>query len=210
MLTNQDEFISSIAWGKVNNLLPVIVQDFKTSEVLMLGYMNEEALRESLKQGKVVFYSRTKQRLWLKGEESGHYLNIVEMGLDCDKDTLLVLASPVGAICHTGSISCFEETSKKGDFVFLSRLERLINSRKNGDIGKSYTSELFAKGTKRIAQKVGEEGVETALAAVCGDKNELLNEGADLLFHLCVLLADKNLSLNEIIAILKERNAKKE
>ena len=210
MLTNQDEFISSIAWSKVNNLLPVIVQDYKTSEVLMLGYMNEEALRESLKQGRVVFYSRTKQRLWLKGEESGHYLNIVEMGLDCDKDTLLVFASPVGATCHTGSISCFEETSKKGDFAFLSRLERLINSRKNGDTSKSYTSELFAKGTKRIAQKVGEEGVETALAAVCGDKNELLNEGADLLFHLCVLLADKNVSLNEIIAILKERNAKKE
>ena len=210
MLTNQDEFISSIAWGKVNNLLPVIVQDAKSCEVLMLGYMNEQALRESLKQGKVVFYSRTKGRLWLKGEESGHYLNIVEMGLDCDKDTLLVLASPVGATCHTGSISCFEETSKKGDFAFLSRLERLINSRKNGDTSKSYTSELFAKGTKRIAQKVGEEGVETALAAVCGDKNELLNEGADLLFHLCVLLADKNVSLNEIIAILKERNAKKE
>ena len=209
-MTNENDFINSIAWSKVNNLLPVIVQDFKSCEVLMLGYMNEEALRESLKQKKVVFYSRTKQRLWLKGEESGHYLNIVEMGLDCDKDTLLVLANPVGATCHTGSISCFEETSKKGDFAFLSRLERLINSRKNGDTSKSYTSELFAKGTKRIAQKVGEEGVETALAAASGDKNELLNEGADLLFHLCVLLADKNVNLNEIITILKERNAKKE
>ena len=209
-MTNENDFINSISWSKVNNLLPVIVQDAKSCEVLMLGYMNEEALRESLKQKKVVFYSRTKQRLWLKGEESGHYLNIVEMGLDCDKDTLLVLASPVGATCHTGSISCFEETSKKGDFAFLSRLERLINSRKNGDTSKSYTSELFAKGTKRIAQKVGEEGVETALAAASGDKNELLNEGADLLFHLCVLLADKNVNLNEIIAILKERNAKKE
>ena len=210
MLPNEDELVKSIDWGKVNGLLPVIVQDASSCEVLMLGYMDESALRESLRQGRAVFYSRSKGRLWLKGEESGHYLNIVEMGLDCDKDTLLLLARPVGATCHTGEISCFEGVSKNADFVFLSRLERLINSRKMGDASKSYTAELFAKGIKRIAQKVGEEGVETALAAVAGDESELLNESADLLFHLCVLLASKNVNLSEVIGILKERNAKKE
>lgn len=201
-----NEMIQSINWQKVNHLLPVIVQDFSTSEVLMLGYMNEEALRESIRQKKVVFFSRTKQRLWLKGEESGNFLHIVEMGLDCDKDTLLILAHPQGPTCHTGSISCFENTSKKSDFVFLSRLEKLINSRKNADENSSYTAELFKKGTKRIAQKVGEEGVETALAACVKDKFELKNESADLMYHLTVLLADANLSLNDVICVLKERN----
>lgn len=201
-----NETIQSINWQKVNHLLPVIVQDFSTSEVLMLGYMNEEALRESIRQKKVVFFSRTKQRLWLKGEESGNFLHIVEMGLDCDKDTLLILAHPQGPTCHTGSISCFENTSKKSDFVFLSRLEKLINSRKNADENSSYTAELFKKGTKRIAQKVGEEGVETALAACVKDKFELKNESADLMYHLAVLLADANLSLNDVICVLKERN----
>lgn len=201
-----NEMIQSINWQKVNHLLPVIVQDFSTSEVLMLGYMNEEALRESIRQKKVVFFSRTKQRLWLKGEESGNFLHIVEMGLDCDKDTLLILAHPQGPTCHTGSISCFENTSKKSDFVFLSRLEKLINSRKNADENSSYTAELFKKGTKRIAQKVGEEGIETALAACVKDKFELKNESADLVYHLAVLLADANLSLNDVICVLKERN----
>lgn len=201
-----DELIQSIDWQKVGNLLPVIVQDYQTSEVLMLGYMNEQALRESLKQKKVVFFSRTKQRLWLKGEESGNFLHIVQMGLDCDKDTLLVLANPVGATCHTGTISCFESTSKEADFAFLARLERLINSRKNADEKTSYTAELFKKGTKRIAQKVGEEGVETALAACVKDECELKNESADLIYHLCVLLADANLSFSDVIKVLKERN----
>lgn len=201
-----DELIQSIDWQKVGNLLPVIVQDYQTSEVLMLGYMNEQALRESLKQKKVVFFSRTKQRLWLKGEESGNFLHIVQMGLDCDKDTLLVLANPAGATCHTGTISCFESISKEADFAFLARLERLINSRKNADEKTSYTAELFKKGTKRIAQKVGEEGVETALAACVKDECELKNESADLIYHLCVLLADANLSLSDVIKVLKERN----
>lgn len=201
-----DELIQSIDWQKVGNLLPVIVQDYQTSEVLMLGYMNEQALRESLKQKKVVFFSRTKQRLWLKGEESGNFLHIVQMGLDCDKDTLLVLANPAGATCHTGTISCFESISKEADFAFLARLERLINSRKNADEKTSYTAELFKKGTKRIAQKVGEEGVETALAACVKDECELKNESADLIYHLCVLLADANLSFSDVIKVLKERN----
>lgn len=201
-----EEDIKNIDWDKVNGLLPAIVQDAKSCEVLMLGFMNEAALRESLKIGRVVFYSRTKKRLWCKGEESGNFLNIVKMGLDCDKDTLLILANPSGVTCHNGEISCFETVSKLGDFAFLSRLARLINSRKNGDSKISYTAKLFESGVKRIAQKVGEEGVESALAAISGDEGELLNESADLLFHLMVLLSAKNLNLNDVIGILKNRN----
>lgn len=209
MILKDENFIQSIHWQKVNGLLPVIVQDYKSAEVLMLGFMNEEALKASLEQKRVIFYSRTKQRLWCKGEESGNFLNIVDLGLDCDKDTLLILVNPLGVTCHTGSISCFEELSKKADFVFLSRLERLISSRKEADADGSYTAKLFQSGIKRIAQKVGEEGVESALAAVAGDEEELINESADLLFHLSVLLASKNLNLNAVIAKLKERNEEK-
>ncbi|AJD01012.1 bifunctional phosphoribosyl-AMP cyclohydrolase/phosphoribosyl-ATP diphosphatase HisIE [Campylobacter lari] len=206
MKINEEEFIKSISWQKVNNLVPVIIQDYQTCEVLMQGFMNEEALRESFKHQKVVFYSRTKERLWMKGEQSGNFLHIIDMGLDCDKDCILILVKPSGPTCHTGDTSCFEQTSKKADFVFLSRLEKLINSRKSTCASSSYTAELFSKGTKRIAQKVGEEGVETALAATVKDKEELINEAADLLYHLDVLLADADLSLNDVIAKLKERN----
>ncbi|HEC1538880.1 TPA: bifunctional phosphoribosyl-AMP cyclohydrolase/phosphoribosyl-ATP diphosphatase HisIE [Campylobacter upsaliensis] len=201
-----ENLIKELDWQKVGGLAPVIIQDAKSCEVLMLGFMNEEALKKSLECGKVVFYSRTKKRLWLKGEESGNFLNIVDLGLDCDKDSLLILVSPVGVTCHNGTISCFESVSKGGDYVFLSRLERLINARKMADESSSYTASLFQSGTKRIAQKVGEEGVETALAAVAGDREELICEGADLLYHLSVLLSDKNLSLNDLIIKLKERN----
>ncbi|QOR01292.1 bifunctional phosphoribosyl-AMP cyclohydrolase/phosphoribosyl-ATP diphosphatase HisIE [Campylobacter sp. 2014D-0216] len=208
MKIDQEEFIKSVNWQKVDGLVPVIIQDYHSCEVLMQGYMNEEALKESFKHQKVVFYSRTKARLWMKGKESGNFLHIVDMGLDCDKDCVLILAKPYGPTCHSGEISCFEQISKRADFVFLSRLERLINSRKNLAPNSSYTAELFAKGTKRIAQKVGEEGVETALAATVKDKDELICEAADLLYHLDVLLADANLSLNDVIAKLKERNSK--
>ncbi|HEC1786859.1 TPA: bifunctional phosphoribosyl-AMP cyclohydrolase/phosphoribosyl-ATP diphosphatase HisIE, partial [Campylobacter lari] len=186
MKINEEEFIKSINWQKVNNLVPVIIQDYHSCEVLMQGFMNEEALRESFKHQKVVFYSRTKERLWMKGEQSGNFLYIIDMGLDCDRDCILILVKPSGATCHTGDTSCFETLSKKADFVFLSRLERLINSRKSICASSSYTAELFSKGTKRIAQKVGEEGVETALAATVKDKDELINEAADLLYHLDV------------------------
>ncbi|KGI55485.1 bifunctional phosphoribosyl-AMP cyclohydrolase/phosphoribosyl-ATP diphosphatase HisIE [Campylobacter sp. MIT 97-5078] len=202
----QEELISKINWQKVNNLVPAIIQDHKSAEVLMLGYMNKEALKESLRLKRVVFFSRTKNRLWLKGEESGNFLDIIELGLDCDNDTLLILVKPCGATCHTGSISCFEQISKKADMVFLARLEKLINTRKSALAENSYTAKLFQSGTKRIAQKVGEEGVESALAAVAGDNIELCNESADLLFHLNVLLADQNLSLSDVISVLKERN----
>ncbi|MCR6572205.1 bifunctional phosphoribosyl-AMP cyclohydrolase/phosphoribosyl-ATP diphosphatase HisIE [Campylobacter insulaenigrae] len=206
MINNEVEFIKSINWQKVDGLVPVIVQDYQSCEVLMQGFMNQEALQESFKHKKVVFYSRTKKRLWMKGEESGNFLNIIDLGLDCDKDCILVLVKPCGEVCHKGSISCFEELSKRADFVFLSRLEKLIYSRKNTSSNSSYTAELFSKGTKRIAQKVGEEGVETALAAMAKDKDELICEAADLLYHLEVLLADANLSLNDVITKLKERN----
>lgn len=202
------EIAKRVDWQKVEGLLPVIVQDYESAEVLMLGFMNEEALKLSVEKKRVVFYSRTKKRLWEKGEESGNFLDIVEMGLDCDNDTLLILAKPCGVTCHTGDISCFEAVSKQVDFVFLSRLERLINERKNADEQSSYTAKLFKSGVKRIAQKVGEEGVESALAAVGGDEAELISESADLLFHLSVLLASKNLSLNDVITKLKERNQK--
>lgn len=201
-----EDLTKELDWEKVDGLVPVIIQDAKTCEVLMLGFMNEKALEKSLESGKVVFFSRTKNRLWMKGEESGNFLNIVDLSLDCDKDTLLILVNPVGATCHTGDISCFEELSKNADFVFLARLEKLIHSRKNVDENTSYTAKLFKSGTKRIAQKVGEEGVETALAATAKDKEELICEAADLMYHLGVLLADANLSFSAVISKLKERH----
>ncbi len=205
-MQNFKELNEKISWQKVNHLIPAIIQDAKTCEVLMLGFMNDEALKKSLESGKVVFFSRTKNRLWMKGEESGNFLNIVDLSLDCDKDTLLILVNPVGFTCHKGDISCFEKLSKNADFVFLARLQKLIHSRKNADEKFSYTAQLFKSGTKRIAQKVGEEGVETALAAVAGDKDELLCEAADLMYHLSVLLADADLSFSHVINKLKERH----
>ena len=198
--------ISNINWQKLNGLIPAIIQDYKSAEVLMLGFMNEESLKKSLEIKKVVFFSRSKNRLWLKGEESGNYLNIVDYGLDCDNDTILIIAKPDGPTCHSGDISCFKNLAQKIDFVFLSKLENLINSRKNANIKTSYTTKLFKSGTKRIAQKVGEEGVEAALAACVKNKEELINESADLIFHLLVLLADANLSISDVIAVLKDRN----
>ncbi|EKM7196416.1 bifunctional phosphoribosyl-AMP cyclohydrolase/phosphoribosyl-ATP diphosphatase HisIE [Campylobacter coli] len=205
-MQNFQNLNEKINWQKVNGLIPVIIQDAKSCEVLMLGFMDEKALEKSLESKKVVFFSRTKNRLWMKGEESGNFLNIVDLSLDCDNDTLLILVDPIGATCHTGDISCFEKISKNADFVFLARLEKLINARKNADENTSYTAKLFKSGTKRIAQKVGEEGVETALAATVKDKDELICEAADLMYHLSVLLADANLSFSDVIAKLKERH----
>ncbi|TEY03920.1 bifunctional phosphoribosyl-AMP cyclohydrolase/phosphoribosyl-ATP diphosphatase HisIE [Campylobacter sp. US33a] len=205
-MQNYENLNEKINWQKVDGLIPAIIQDAKTCEVLMLGFMDQKALEKSLESKKVVFFSRTKNRLWMKGEESGNFLNIVDLSLDCDNDTLLILVNPMGPTCHTGDISCFEKLSKNADFVFLSRLEKLINSRKNADESTSYTAKLFKSGTKRIAQKVGEEGVETALAATIKDKDELICEAADLMYHLSVLLADANLSFSDVIAKLKERH----
>ncbi|AOF53102.1 bifunctional phosphoribosyl-AMP cyclohydrolase/phosphoribosyl-ATP diphosphatase [Rodentibacter caecimuris] len=199
--------LTEINWQKVDNLLPVIVQNAKTCEVLMLGYMNPEALEKTLSEKRVTFYSRTKQRLWTKGETSGHFLNVVDMSLDCDNDSLLILADPIGETCHTGAESCFYQFEQsEPDWIFFSKLERLIASRKGADPQSSYTAQLYAKGTKRIAQKVGEEGVETALAATVKDSEETICEAADLAYHLTVLLQDAGLSWADVISKLKERH----
>ncbi|OOR98753.1 bifunctional phosphoribosyl-AMP cyclohydrolase/phosphoribosyl-ATP diphosphatase [Haemophilus paracuniculus] len=197
---------TKINWQKVGGLLPVIVQNYQTCEVLMLGYMNEEALAKTLSEQRVTFYSRTKERLWTKGETSGNFLKVVEMSLDCDNDSLLILADPIGETCHTGEESCFHQFEKEPDWVFFAKLERLIAERKGADPKSSYTAELYAKGTKRIAQKVGEEGVETALAATVKDRNETICEAADLAYHLTVLLQNADLSWADVIAKLKERH----
>ncbi|OBY51311.1 bifunctional phosphoribosyl-AMP cyclohydrolase/phosphoribosyl-ATP diphosphatase HisIE [Aggregatibacter aphrophilus] len=197
-----------INWQKINNLLPVIVQHATTCEVLMLGYMNPEALEKTLAEKKVTFFSRTKNRLWTKGETSGNFLHVVDMSLDCDQDALLILADPVGPTCHTGTESCFSQLQNEPNWIFFSKLEKLLNARKGADPETSYTAQLYARGTKRIAQKVGEEGVETALAATVKDRNEIICEAADLAYHLTVLLQDADLSWADVIGKLKERHAK--
>ena len=201
-------FMDKVNWQKINNLLPVIVQHATTCEVLMLGYMNPEALEKTLAEKKVTFFSRTKNRLWTKGETSGNFLHVVDMSLDCDQDALLILADPVGPTCHTGTESCFSQLQNEPNWIFFSKLEKLLNARKGADPETSYTAQLYARGTKRIAQKVGEEGVETALAATVKDRNEIICEAADLAYHLTVLLQDADLSWADVIGKLKERHAK--
>ena len=206
LVSNSDNQLdaSQLDWQKVNNLMPVIIQHYVSGDVLMLGYMTPEALKQTQTSGKVTFYSRTKNRLWTKGETSGHFLNVKSISTDCDNDTLLILVDPIGATCHTGSNSCFAKT--KTEWGFLYQLEQLLAARKNADPQSSYTAKLYHDGTKRIAQKVGEEGVETALAATVHDREELKNESADLIYHLLVLLQDQNLSLQDVIGILKARH----
>ncbi|MGG4661842.1 bifunctional phosphoribosyl-AMP cyclohydrolase/phosphoribosyl-ATP diphosphatase HisIE [Providencia vermicola] len=202
MLTSEQ--CSQLAWEKVDNLMPVIVQHAVSGDVLMLGYMNPEALQVTLESRKVTFYSRTKQRLWTKGETSNNFLNLLDIYPDCDSDTLLALALPDGPTCHNGTQSCFAPA--QSDWGFLFELETLLKERKTASPESSYTARLYASGTKRIAQKVGEEGVETALAATVNDRAELTNEAADLMYHLMVLLQDQDLDLSTIIKRLKERH----
>lgn len=204
MLTEQQR--NQLDWVKTDNLLPVIVQHAVSGEVLMLGYMNQEALAVTEQSGKVTFFSRTKQRLWTKGESSGHFLTVVSITPDCDNDTLLILANPIGPTCHLGNNSCFHPASS--DWGFLYQLEQLLASRKTASPESSYTAKLYASGTKRIAQKVGEEGVETALAATVNDREELTNEASDLIYHLLVLLQDQDLDLSKVIGRLRERHQK--
>lgn len=196
-----------IDWYKVEGLVPAIVQDFQSSQVLMMGYMNQEALQKTAQTGQVTFFSRTKQRLWTKGETSGNVLQLKNMALDCDNDTLLVKVDPIGPTCHTGTTTCWDaDTQEESQMVWLHQLEQLLAARKSADPDSSYTASLYARGTKRISQKVGEEGVEVALAATSGDKAELVCESADLLYHLLVLLQDQGLSLSDVINKLKERH----
>jgi len=202
VLTEQQ--LAQLDWAKTDGMMPAIVQHAVSGEVLMHGYMNQEALTKTLETGKVTFWSRTKQRLWTKGETSAHFLNVVSITPDCDNDTLLLLVNPVGPTCHRGTSSCFSPAA--ADWTFLYQLEQLLAERKHADPASSYTASLYASGTKRIAQKVGEEGVETALAATVNDRNELTNEASDLVYHLLVLLQDQDLNLSVVIENLRQRH----
>ncbi|PRO70800.1 bifunctional phosphoribosyl-AMP cyclohydrolase/phosphoribosyl-ATP diphosphatase HisIE [Alteromonas gracilis] len=203
IITNENS--NKLAWDKMDNLLPAIVQDALSGKVLMQGYMDQDALAKTLDTGKVTFFSRSKQRLWTKGETSGNTLDLVSVACDCDQDSLLVLANPNGPTCHTGVESCWFDGNTPA-FTFLADLERVLAARKDADPKSSYTASLYNKGIKRIAQKVGEEGVETALAATVHDKEELKNEAADLLYHLTVLLQASDMSLNDALNVLRERH----
>jgi phosphoribosyl-ATP pyrophosphohydrolase/phosphoribosyl-AMP cyclohydrolase len=200
--------IPRLAWHKGDGLLPAVVQDAGSGAVLMLAFMNAEALRETLVRGRVVFYSRTRQKLWEKGETSGNTLELVDIEADCDADSLLVRARPAGPTCHRNTITCFGDGAPPpaGGIGFLAQLERVIASRIAESPEGSYTAKLYASGIKRMAQKVGEEGVETALAAQAGDNAELVSESADLLFHLALLLKARGLSLDAVVAELASRH----
>lgn len=196
-----------IDFKKGEGLVPAIIQDWLSNKVLMLGYMNEAALKKTKEEGKVTFFSRTKDRLWTKGETSGNFLNVKEITIDCDQDTLLIKAEPQGPTCHTGSDTCFNE-SNNTNALFLHYLQDIIVERKNSTADKSYTKLLFDKGINKIAQKVGEEAVELVIESKDSDEDLFKNEAADLLFHLLVLLEAKDVKLEEVVEVLSERHKK--
>ena len=201
------DFFKLIDFSKLpGNLVPVIVQDNLTGKVLMLGYMNSQALQQTLNTKLVTFYSRSKQRIWVKGETSKNFLHLIDIKADCDNDTLLVKARPDGPVCHTGADTCFNETNTTDDF--LTELESIISSRKQNRDSKSYTSSLFAKGINSIAQKVGEEAIEVIIEAKDDNENLFLNEAADLLFHYLILLQAKEKKIADVVEILKQRHKK--
>ncbi len=187
-----------------DNLIPAIIQDANTGAVLMLGYMNAEALEQTQKTGRVTFFSRSKQRLWTKGETSGHFMSVKDIKLDCDNDSLLIKAEPVGPVCHTGADTCWNEKNETSSF--LHALEKVIQSRKGASPESSYTASLYASGMPKMAQKVGEEAVETVIEALGGTDERLLSESADLLYHLLVLLSARGLSLGEVEKVLRGRH----
>ena len=199
--------IEQLAWHKMDNLIPTIIQHRATGAVLMQAYMNKESLTATLNSGKATFFSRSKQALWVKGETSGHFLNVKQILTDCDQDSLLIACTPIGPSCHLGTESCFPE-QKLTQQNFLSQLEQVIASKKDESPEDSYTAHLLSRGTTKIAQKVGEEGVEVALAAVAETKEDLLGECADLFYHTLVLLADKKIELSEVMAVLQQRHKK--
>lgn len=195
----------NIDFKKGDGLVPAIVQDADTSKVLMLAYMNEDAYNKTLETKQVTFFSRSKNRLWTKGEESGNFLNLVDIKVDCDNDTLLVTVNPAGPACHKGTDTCWDEENKE-DFGFLTYLENVIKGRKNNPSDKSYTSSLFKKGINKIAQKVGEEAVELVIESKDDNDDLFLNEGADLIYHFIVLLQAKGFGLEDIVKVLRERH----
>ncbi len=194
-----------IDFAKENGLVPAIIQDATTNKVLMLGFMNDEAFQKTQKEKRVTFFSRTKNRLWTKGEESGNYLNVVSIQMDCDNDTLLIKANPVGSVCHTGADTCWKEKNNKGNLDFLTELEQTIETRKNSPTQDSYTSKLFAEGINKVAQKVGEEAIEMVIESKDNNNDLFLNESADLLFHYLILLQAKGFKLQDVIAKLEAR-----
>ncbi len=192
-----------IDFEKTNGLVPAIIQDAKTKKVLMLGYMNDEAYKKTLESGLVTFYSRSRKKIWTKGETSGNFLELIEIKVDCDQDSLLVLANPTGPVCHTGSDTCWDE---KNQIDFLENLENIITQRKEMLPDNSYVSSLFKKGLNKIAQKVGEEAVEVIIEAKDQDDDRFLNESADLLFHYLILLQAKGFKLDDVVSVLEKRN----
>jgi len=207
-MEHEQASLADLDFDKVGGLLPAIVQHAETGAVLMLGYMNREALAATLERRRVVFWSRSKQRLWEKGETSGHTLQLEAAYPDCDRDALLLMARPVGPVCHTGTATCFGDgpLTAAERLSFLARLEQVIEQRIGAGAESSYTARLFGEGTRRIAQKVGEEGVEVALAGVAAEDADLVNESADLLFHLAVLLRARGLSLRDVADELAARH----
>jgi len=189
-----------------DGLVPAVVQDFKTHKVLMLGFMNEEAVKKTMSEGKVTFYSRSKKRLWTKGEESGNHLLVKEILSDCDNDTLLIKAQPLGPTCHTGADTCWSERNHQEDFLYY--LEDIIELRKKSSDEKSYVKQLFGKGINKMAQKVGEEAVELVIEAKDSNDDLFLNEAADLLFHYLILLNAKGHNLESVVNILRQRHSK--
>ncbi|MEO7924000.1 MAG: bifunctional phosphoribosyl-AMP cyclohydrolase/phosphoribosyl-ATP diphosphatase HisIE [Chitinophagaceae bacterium] len=185
-----------------DGLVPVIIQDNETKIVLMLGYMNDEAYQKTISENRVVFYSRFKQRLWMKGESSGNYLHVKEMLLDCDNDTILIKSHPAGPVCHTGADTCFKENNRP---FSLEKLEQVIATRKSTPSDSSYTSLLFAKGINKVAQKVGEEAVELVIESMDSNKEKFLSEAADLLYHYLILLQAKNYRLDDVVNLLGSR-----
>ncbi|MCS6824486.1 MAG: bifunctional phosphoribosyl-AMP cyclohydrolase/phosphoribosyl-ATP diphosphatase HisIE [Cytophagaceae bacterium] len=195
----------SISFPFSSELIPAIIQDASTRRVLMLGYMNMEAYEKTVREKRVTFFSRSKNRLWTKGETSGNFLNVVEILMDCDNDTLLIKVNPVGPVCHTGSDTCWNEQNS-ADILFIEHLKHIIKLRHVQPSEKSYTSTLLAKGINKVAQKLGEEAIELIIEAKDNNKELFLNEAADLLFHYLVLLEKKDIDLNEVIQVLKKRN----
>ncbi|MBT0812954.1 bifunctional phosphoribosyl-AMP cyclohydrolase/phosphoribosyl-ATP diphosphatase HisIE [Litoribacter ruber] len=195
----------NIDFEKVNGLVPAIIQDAFSNKVLMLGYMNQEAIDKTVETGKMTFFSRTKGRLWTKGETSGNFLNLVSMEVDCDQDALLVKVDPVGPVCHTGDDTCFKEENRSKT-AFIDHLRTVIKDRKENPNDKSYTSSLFEKGINKVAQKVGEEAVEIVIEAKDDNKELFMGEAADLLFHYLILLEAKGYSLDEVMEVLMARH----
>ncbi|HCY41264.1 MAG TPA: bifunctional phosphoribosyl-AMP cyclohydrolase/phosphoribosyl-ATP diphosphatase [Prolixibacteraceae bacterium] len=197
---------TQLDFSKLNGLIPAVIQDNTTNVVLMLGFMNEEALAKTEETGQVTFFSRSKNRLWTKGEESGNFLNVVSIASDCDNDTLLIKVNPVGPVCHTGDDTCWGETNEESDIQFIEYLQDFIDQRKQEMPEGSYTTSLFQKGTRKIAQKVGEEAVETIIGAMADDDENFIYEGADLLYHLIVLLSHKGYRIEDLARELKKRH----